>query len=275
MGPIKIKFLGTAAAEGWPAIFCRCESCRRARQLGGRNIRTRSSCVIDETYMVDFPPDTYMHVLTEHVDLSRVEHLLITHSHSDHFYPEDIGMRVEPYAHMGEVPALNVYGNDTVKKQWERTCAELPAENLPRFHEVQPFESYSVGQAEVVPLLADHTPEETCLLYLITRNGRTLLYGHDTGYFPEQTWEYLKNVRIDAALLDCTDGPGPCEHYHMGFPAVLNVQKRLKECRSATDDTLFVITHFSHNGRLLYEELVNMAEPYGFLVAYDGMELTV
>lgn len=28
---MKIKYLGTAAAEGVPAIFCRCEVCRKSK----------------------------------------------------------------------------------------------------------------------------------------------------------------------------------------------------------------------------------------------------
>lgn len=32
---MKIKYLGTAAAEGVPAIFCRCEVCRKIKG-GGR-----------------------------------------------------------------------------------------------------------------------------------------------------------------------------------------------------------------------------------------------
>ena len=51
---MKVLFLGTAAAEGWPAVFCKCDSCMKARKLGGKNIRTRSSCIIDDIYMVEF-----------------------------------------------------------------------------------------------------------------------------------------------------------------------------------------------------------------------------
>ena len=33
---MKIHYLGTAAAEGWPALFCDCENCRRARIEKGK-----------------------------------------------------------------------------------------------------------------------------------------------------------------------------------------------------------------------------------------------
>lgn len=45
---MKIKYLGTAAAEGIPALFCRCDICKEARKRGGREIRTRSQAIIDE-----------------------------------------------------------------------------------------------------------------------------------------------------------------------------------------------------------------------------------
>ena len=30
---MKLRYLGTAAAEGWPAVFCRCPHCDRASTL--------------------------------------------------------------------------------------------------------------------------------------------------------------------------------------------------------------------------------------------------
>ena len=60
---MKIKFLGTAAAEGFPAVFCNCEYCNKARELGGKNIRTRSQAIIDNKLLIDLPADTYFHFL--------------------------------------------------------------------------------------------------------------------------------------------------------------------------------------------------------------------
>ena len=31
---MKIQYLGTGAAEGIPAIFCECDTCKKARELG-------------------------------------------------------------------------------------------------------------------------------------------------------------------------------------------------------------------------------------------------
>ena len=52
---MKIKFLGTAAAEAYPAMFCDCENCKKAESLGGKNIRTRSQALIENDMLIDFP----------------------------------------------------------------------------------------------------------------------------------------------------------------------------------------------------------------------------
>ena len=50
---MEFQYLGTAAAEGIPALFCGCENCERSRKIGGRAIRTRSQAIIDGTLLID------------------------------------------------------------------------------------------------------------------------------------------------------------------------------------------------------------------------------
>lgn len=86
---MKLTFNGTAAAEGFPALFCECRYCQKARELGVKNIRTRTSCLIDDQYLIDFPPDTYMHVLYGKLKLSKIRHIIVTHSHEDRSYDRE------------------------------------------------------------------------------------------------------------------------------------------------------------------------------------------
>jgi hypothetical protein len=58
---MKFQYLGTAAYEGIPAFFCNCENCKKSRNIGGKAVRTRSQAIIDETLLIDFPADTYIH----------------------------------------------------------------------------------------------------------------------------------------------------------------------------------------------------------------------
>ena len=70
---MKVQYLGTAAAEGWPGMFCHCKNCEEARRRGGRDIRTRCQTLIDDVLFLDFPPDTYYHALQFGIDASAVK----------------------------------------------------------------------------------------------------------------------------------------------------------------------------------------------------------
>ena len=80
------EFLGTGAAEGIPAPFCRCEVCNEARRLGGKNIRLRSSFRLSEKIMIDLGADAVVQAM-RCGDLTDIEHVLVTHSHDDHLNP--------------------------------------------------------------------------------------------------------------------------------------------------------------------------------------------
>ena len=95
---MKITYLGTAASEGLPAPFCTCPVCQKARQEGGKSVRTRTQALVDESLLIDFPPDTYLHWLRNNFDFLKVTDLLVTHSHMDHWYPDDLRPRWSPSA---------------------------------------------------------------------------------------------------------------------------------------------------------------------------------
>ena len=44
---MKILYLGTGAAEGVPAVFCNCDTCREARRRGEKEFHSRSQVLID------------------------------------------------------------------------------------------------------------------------------------------------------------------------------------------------------------------------------------
>lgn len=56
---MKIKVLGSAAAECCPALWCECEFCEKARNEGGKNLRRRTSYLIDDDTLVDLGPDFF------------------------------------------------------------------------------------------------------------------------------------------------------------------------------------------------------------------------
>lgn len=268
---MKIHILGTAAAEGFPNAFCRCIYCSTARELGGKNIRTRSSAIVDDTIKFDYSPDSYMQALRDGIDYSLIEHMLVTHTHSDHFNAYDLECRRTGIAHDLYHP-MHIYGNDAVMQRTHAAIGRFEGERF-AFHLLRPFETFSAGDARVTPLLADHDRLETCLLYFVEKGGKTLLYGHDSGWFPEATWNWLRNRRLDCAILDCTHGytGNARDRNHMCVETVLEAQREFRKEDILKPEGKIVVTHFSHNSRLLHEEFEKIFTPVGIVTAYDGL----
>ena len=144
---MKLTYLGTAAAEGFPALFCNCEYCNEAKRLGGKNIRTRSQALINQDLLIDFPADTYAHFLNNGIKGDMIEHLIVTHAHSDHFYLDDLFMRSGAFAHNMSAPTLNIFCPKTVFEQFT---------NIPQGTAVtvlEPYRTYEIGAYHVPPCL--------------------------------------------------------------------------------------------------------------------------
>lgn len=266
-----VHFLGTAAAEGFPGVFCRCEHCGKARTLGGRNIRTRSSAIIDGTLKIDFPPDTYMHVLRDGLDLGLVRDLFITHTHADHLLASELAMRLPVFARGLDGP-LRVYGHDAAVRVCRGALGRPDSERL-QLRRIALFETADTGDARVTALPANHDPDETCLLFWIEKGGRTVFYGHDTGLLPAETWAWMAGRRADLVILDCTNGNLPFTGSHLNVEAAIGIRDRMRAEGMLAPAARVVVTHFSHNIGLMHDDLTAIFEPEGIIVAYDGMKL--
>lgn len=276
---MKLTYFGTAAAEGWPALYCSCPSCVSAREKGGRSIRTRSQALINDDLLLDFPADTYLHVLHYGLNLDPVRNILITHSHEDHLYIEDLSCRMNWYvADQYRSPwTLGVYGSSSVREAYDRTiqtrgCTPLPT--VAAMHELTEFQPVQVGNYRVHPMLADHAKDAVCFIYAVEDfDGKALLYAHDTGYLREECWAYMKQqgLRFQMVSLDCTCGKQEEERNHMGLSAAARVKERLLSEDLAGPDTLFYVNHFSHNCLFLnHDEITAAASQHGMQVSYDG-----
>ena len=275
---MKLQYLGTAAAEGWPGLFCNCEQCETARLLGRRNIRTRSqACVYadkigsgspDDILLIDLPPDTYMHVLQHGLRLDRVGHLLVTHSHTDHYLPSELEFRGSVFANPIPSFPLVVYGNETVGAMFLKALPEVPSGV--EFQLVNNFEPFQAGSYTVTALPALHDRKERCLIYMIEYAGKRILYGNDTGIFPEEVFEFIAGKTFDLISLDCTSGIESEGTNHMGLPDAVDVKRRLDSLGCLKAGTRIVLHHFSHNGGAYYDRMVELAAPYNMDVSYDG-----
>lgn len=270
---MEITILGSAAAEGWPALFCACETCKRAREVGGKNIRSRAGVQFGKKHRVDLSPDTWFQEAHLGADLSALEYLFVSHSHDDHWQPHCLAYLRPPFAHANNTP-VHVYGNEAVIRTGR---VELgPEQEYAVFAEAIPLEPIRAGEMTVTPIVASHMVGEQCLNYLFSAEGKNVLCAWDTScYEDESSWSFLENVRLDCVILECTCGPTKCERYHMDFEHYLAFKERVEKARSVSGDCIFVATHFSHNVGILHEELEQYFSPHGVCVAYDGMKVVL
>ncbi len=276
---MKVKFLGTIAAEGGPALFCNCSYCKEAQKRGGKDIRTRSQILVNEDLLVDFPADTYLHKLQYNLDLSKVRYLLVTHSHMDHFYPEDLFMRGAQSAYEMQEQILQVYCNQSTKELFdERSKGRIQkviADGI-QWNVVSEFEYIQTENYEVWSLKAQHMKTENALFYLIKQGDKAFLQCNDTGVIFEENYEFLQNlgVKIDAVALDCTKGAQKTSYFgHMNLKECLDTVERMRKSNFIKPNARFILTHLCHNGILLHDEYEEICKPYGVEVAYDGMEM--
>ena len=243
---------------------------------GGKNIRTRSQAIVNDDLLLDFPPDTYMHVLQNNIELSGIKYLFVTHSHTDHFTPADLHFRAEgSYSGGFLTPTLEVFSNSTVFNKYvhvlEADKNEPPLPSV-KFNTLVPYREVKRGKYTVIALPASHAAGEDALLYYITDGKSSLLYMHDTGYPSEEMLTYLKDKKLHADIIsfDCTLGQNPSSARHLGLNECVKLRDRLLTDGVCGGETRCILNHFSHNMGLIHDAFLPIAEKEGFSVAFDG-----
>lgn len=274
---MKIKFLGTAAAEGFPAVFCNCDYCNALRKIG-KGFRTRSQTIIDGKLLIDLPADTYMHFLQNGIKGDEIESLIVTHSHADHYYPMELNMRGNGFSKKMKNAVLNLLiPSDCAEKL---NALYDSSKNTLTYSVCEPYKTVTFNDYNITPLPARHGWGNIVpFIYLINKNGKNFLYGHDTGYFYPEVISYLEENKIvlDAVTFDCCYGELPIDdsHGHMGFENIFRLIKELEIKGVITDKTKKIANHFSHNCNPTQENCENYVKGRDILISYDGFEIEI
>ena len=272
--------LGTGACQGIPAPFCTCELCTYARKAMGKERRRRFSMIINGEVLVDFGPDT-MNALRDYcIDEMKIKHLCVSHSHSDHFQPLDLLWR----AKMPTLP-LNFISNCAVKKSYDNLYQIENAKygndvnDCVTWIEAVPGREIVAGDYRILPVHATHMLGRECAInYMITApDGKKILVLCDTGWWEDESFNFVKGAMADAAVIELACGINPGEalkrHYHLGSEAALEFIAKLKSENSLKPDAKCVTAHISHVPQITqsgYEEYFAGLE---ISAGYDGMTI--
>jgi len=284
---MQLTFFGTAAANGYPEPFCACAHCQQARALGGPSLRKRASALVNDDLLIDYGPDVLAASNQYGRPLTRVRYCLQTHAHGDHLDTSHFHSRSPGYDVIG-APRLHFYASAA---SLQRAAYLFMPNSAPKslldpevgdelnvtFHPVAPGQAFEVGPYRAYAFEANHDPEVEPLLYALQGEGRTIFYGTDTGPLPEATWQGFRRhqLRFDLFILDHTYGPTEPKPQHMSAREFIAHLARLREEGLLAPKARVLATHIAHPGNPPHPELVALAAPYGYEIAYDGLTVAV
>lgn len=289
MDQLRLQFLGTGAGEGIPTPFCRCRVCEHARKQGGKDVRLRSCFRVSDELLIDMGTDLFSACIRCGTDLYDLRHVLVTHTHEDHFDLFNLflktmisrgnGEKVHVYLTKEASDIVSVF--DSMGLDGEKDFFSHQLERCFCFHRLSFWEETQIGAYLVTPIPGSHRGhlEPNSANYLIRLpDGRTLLYALDTGAYSEEVFSFLKGRQIDLLVTEATFGScdrGDTPYSHLDLHSALFQSGRLYQAGALTDASRVYLTHLNQEQEFTHEEmeayLLAHPTPYPVRVAYDGL----
>ncbi|MCF7689702.1 MAG: MBL fold metallo-hydrolase [Cephaloticoccus sp.] len=287
---MKIQLLGTAGGD-FPRVDDLAddfESLPRVRALGGRNLRRPAQAVIFPDFLIDFYDGDQLARFG--IAPETIKHLFITHIHWDHFRPLQILKFAATLPHQ-----LQVHGSHYVIEalkfantyDFDRSAGRFLIREKPTnvgCHTLEPMLTYRIGETAITPVHGNHSIDKSehmimqdmCLNYVFERNRKTVFYGLDSSYTLPHTFEFLRQFRIDVAVLDATFGRRPIDPVtsgHHNFPMLKETISEFQAAGIFHEQTTLLASHMALAHAEPHDDLKDVAVEMGFTLAYDGMEI--
>lgn len=291
MDELVMRFLGTGAGEGVPTPFCRCRVCEQARKKGGKEVRLRSSFRVSKELMIDFGTDIFASCIRNHTDLYDLKYLLVTHTHEDHF--DIFNLFLKPMISRGNGEKVHVYLNgkaydllerfDSMGLDGEKRFFSDHAEKDYEFHRLCFWKEEAIGDFLVTPVKGEHRAhleDNSANYYIVLPNGKNMVYALDTGYYGDETFEFLRGKKLDYFIVESTFGSadrGERPYSHLDLNSVYHLCEKLFEQQTITEKTEVYLTHINQEQDYTHEEMAEECRgrktPFHVTVAYDGLQI--
>lgn len=278
---VQLTFLGTAASEGYPNAFCGCPACTAARTSGGRNIRRRSSALIDNDLLIDIGPDLMASSWSLGVPLHGIRYALQTHEHTDHldpshFFSRSAGCGVPDVQELAWYSSSGAGALAADRLREEGGLVVMERLNL-RHHPIAPYSSTSIGPYRVYSVPANHGDGIEAMLHAIEREGRQLFYATDTGSLPDEVWQALAREGwvFDVVVMDHTFGFAGRARTHLNAEQFREQIAEMRRFGLIHPATRIFATHLAHHSNPLHDHLVTIGAEHGYEIAYDGLRVEV
>lgn len=260
---MKARFLGTGAAI-----------CIKTPENEIKEGQLRcSSMLVDSNILVDVPFQCVDFAKKLGVDLSGVTDVLLTHSHSDHFQKsvllrlaEITDKKLNFWCHKNAVENLGLDQNDIEKIE---------------IHTLEVMQKWETGGATLTALPANHLTvgSEQPLHYIIEKDGKSLFYGCDGGWFRAETWEYMRKIKLDGIVLDATVGEDAGNFRigtHNSTPMLRIIIAALLQNKIMNESGKIIANHLAPPVyKMTVDEIEKLLAELGMITARDGKEIEI
>ena len=261
---MELLFLGTGAADWSP------------KHKGGALYRRLSSALVNDDLLIDPGPCIYDFAQDcGNPDLYKnVKHVILTHSHSDHFNVQTLLRITRESNHRVCFWAQ--------KAAYEKLLAGADKnDELPFYHPMNPGKTEQVGEYEIRPCYANHgdLPEgEIPLNYIVKQGERSFFYGSDSGWLMYETYKKIKKAKPNAMIFECTTGYAPGDERIFGHTniAMIGIMMESIVAQKATaEDCKYYATHMARTLHTTHEDTAERLAPFGVTPAYDGLKIEI
>lgn len=225
-----------------------------------KNWRTRCSIIVigpEGNVLVDCAPELRLQMAWN--GLSRIDHVVITHTHADHV----MGMDDLRSICMKTKRPMPIYADEESQTNIRRIFPYAFLDEPPAGIEVPRFEFHKPGQTErlcgldIQFLRVMHGPKTEVLALRVN----DFAYVTDVSFIPPAEMDRLRG--LDTLILDAVRYKPHPNHYH--FDAAVEVAKELNAR----------MTYFTHLSSDYDHDATNAALPANIQLAYDGLRIAI
>ena len=175
----------------------------------------------DRTFLVDCGPSVLQGLKRAGIDTARIDFVLLTHLHGDHFGGVPFLLLEYVYENPRTRP-LEIVGPPTIEQRcgglyealYQRIARE-PAPYAVTYRELQPTPA-TVQGVRIAPFVVPHAEELTCFGYRLDVGGRSILFSGDTGWTEELV---ARSQGVDLFICECTTYETQL-HLHLSYPEI-------------------------------------------------------
>ena len=181
------------------------------------------------SFLLDCGPSILQAAKRVQWDLSRLDAVVLTHLHGDHFGGVPFLFMEYRYESPRTRP-LAIYGPAGTEQRvkalfgvlYERSAAD-PLPFPVEYHELEPGETVQIGDAHVSAIRVRHVPELVAFAYRVEANGRSLLYSGDTAWDDELASQARG---VDLFVCECSTYETKLD-IHISYPEIAERARNL------------------------------------------------